>query len=163
MDSALKVRDEIEGLRSKKSKEDAIEKSGQLRRSKYGVVFGDYSWHRARVICERAGGHLVHVESESEMRYLQSRYFNKMDTILWIGGSDYEDEGDWKWTDGRKIKTFWWAKGDLAYGAAPSNQFGFGHYLVMHKRKEGLVWNDVFESGTWMNKPKVQGFICEWD
>ena len=59
------------------------------------------SWKDAEFFCQDKGGHLAAVTSLEIHNFLMKRV-DKDDfyTWFWIGGSDKEKEGTWKWTDG---------------------------------------------------------------
>ena len=57
------------------------------------------SWQYAEAHCQAEGGHLASVRTEEEqqevIRLKGGRRFR-----VWLGGSDLEKEGSWRWTDG---------------------------------------------------------------
>ncbi|KAL3056030.1 hypothetical protein OYC64_018689 [Pagothenia borchgrevinki] len=57
------------------------------------------SWEQSRQNCTAGGAHLVIVDSEEELEFIASKI--KGDT--WIGLSDREEEGTWKWVDGSPL------------------------------------------------------------
>ncbi|XP_034002682.1 C-type lectin domain family 6 member A-like [Trematomus bernacchii] len=57
------------------------------------------SWEQSRDNCTARGAHLVIVDSEEEQEIITS--MTKKDT--WIGLSDREEEGTWKWVDGSPL------------------------------------------------------------
>ncbi|XP_042226759.1 uncharacterized protein LOC121869473 [Homarus americanus] len=70
------------------------------------------SWNSTRTYCLEQGGDLIKVDSADFMFYLV-RYIheNGYDHVsYWIGGSDEDNEGDFRWTDGTEMKMgtpFW--------------------------------------------------------
>ena len=67
------------------------------------------SWWEAEDFCKEEGGHLASVTSNATNDYIMSERSNRSIPFLWIGGTDQEKEGDWKWTDGCSSFnfTFW--------------------------------------------------------
>jgi hypothetical protein len=61
------------------------------------------TWHVAKKRCEEMGGHLATIETPEEEAFVLSL----MDTIpvpFWLGATDEESEGDWRWIDGAVVK-----------------------------------------------------------
>ncbi|XP_035770268.1 CD209 antigen-like [Neolamprologus brichardi] len=58
------------------------------------------SWHSARKHCTDQGADLVVIDSPEEQNFIAS--FTQKET--WIGLSDIEQEGTWKWVDGTPLK-----------------------------------------------------------
>ena len=51
------------------------------------------AWETARVNCADIGMHLVRVDNPGENEFIA----RNIETISWIGASDSETEGDWRW------------------------------------------------------------------
>ena len=122
-------------------------------------------------------GYLATVTSQEENDFIQT----KLQGTGWMGGSDEEEEGVWKWVTGPEAGTVFWngdGSGMVANGlfanwdpnagstfpAEPNNDFGFGtnpdgeNYA--HFRTDGL-WND------WPNAVPptfgtIQGYVVEY-
>ncbi|XP_034003340.1 C-type lectin domain family 4 member E-like [Trematomus bernacchii] len=91
------------------------------------------SWEQSRDNCTAGGAHLVTVDSEEEQELISSKIME--DT--WIGLSDREEEGTWKWVDGSPLNlnlTFW-VKGE------PSNG-GVGEEDCAVIKPDTKRWND---------------------
>ena len=78
-------------------------------------LWGDkmLSWDAAEEFCQKEGGHLASVTSESTNDYISK----EKSRHLWIGGSDKENEGTWKWTDGSAWNFTKWNKGQPSNGS----------------------------------------------
>lgn len=61
--------------------------------------------------CERAGGALVSIEDAAENTWLSRRMADLANDDYWTSGTDAEDEGVWRWGDGR---VFYDETGDAA-------------------------------------------------
>ncbi|XP_034003324.1 CD209 antigen-like protein A [Trematomus bernacchii] len=64
------------------------------------------SWEQSRQDCRAEGAHLVIVDSEEEQEFIT----RMIKENTWIGLSDREEEGTWKWVDGSPLNlnlTFW--------------------------------------------------------
>ncbi|XP_033992131.1 CD209 antigen-like protein C [Trematomus bernacchii] len=89
------------------------------------------SWEQSRQDCRARGAHLVIVDSEEEQEFISSKI--KGDT--WIGLSDREEEGTWKWVDGSPLNLTFWVKGE------PSNG-GVGEEDCAVIKPDTKRWND---------------------
>ena len=58
------------------------------------------NWKDAEEFCKKKGGHLASVTSEAVDTYIAGEKEKRRLRNLWIGGSDKENQGVWKWTDG---------------------------------------------------------------
>uniref|UniRef100_A0A8C5E6B3 CD209 antigen-like protein E n=1 Tax=Gouania willdenowi TaxID=441366 RepID=A0A8C5E6B3_GOUWI len=72
------------------------------------------SWEDARQFCKRLGADLVVINSrEKELIY---NYHDSSKGIyesgFWIGLTDTEEEGIWKWQDGTRLSEGYWADGE---------------------------------------------------
>ena len=63
------------------------------------------SWDEAEQFCtSKAGGHLVSVTSKIVNDYLVKEMKKRDIYVIWLGGSDKEEEGVWKWLDCSSFK-----------------------------------------------------------
>lgn len=113
----------------------------------YLVVVKTVTWHEAKKQCEDMGGHLVIITSKAENSFV-SRLADFQTTF--IGCTDENKEGDWRWVDGTRVTWKNWAKGE------PSNAGGKEHYGELYDT-DG-VWNDLQK-----NNPDIIGYVCEWE
>ena len=99
------------------------------------------SWNVAANRCVAWGGELASLKDPTLVQYV-----NKAITVdkYWIGGSDREKEGEWKWMDGSKIEKIKW--GDRQ----PNGGSSANCLLVI---EDG--WNDKICS-------KRQRFLCQF-
>ncbi|KAL3996240.1 C-type lectin domain family 4 member M [Sarotherodon galilaeus] len=65
------------------------------------------SWQESRQDCVQRGADLVIISSQEEQNFVNA--FKKR---LWIGLTDSETEGTWKWVDGTPMNTSYWNHGE---------------------------------------------------
>ena len=89
---------------------DTINNYSYFNGHTYSVIDKALDWYEAKGYCENLGGHLVTITSEDENVFV----FNLVQDssceayYLWIGASDSDNEGEWKWiTDETFVYTNW--------------------------------------------------------
>lgn len=111
------------------------------------------TWETAEEFCERAGGHLAVVTSETEARIIQKLIENGTASQYWLGATDKETEGKWKWVNAEPFVWAHWA------GSQPDNDSGNAdeceNYLTV-SRDYDYFWNDAASDAEC-------GFILELD
>nr|XP_015825661.2 CD209 antigen-like protein E [Nothobranchius furzeri] len=101
-------------------------------------------WQEARQSCQRLGGDLVVLDSRDK----QVALFNFINTFrnptgilhlsgFWIGLTDAEDEGVWKWLDGTKLKEGFWSIGE------PNNVNNEDCAAIYPTDNPFMAWNDA--------------------
>jgi hypothetical protein len=90
------------------------------------------SWRDARDLCQAWGGDLAKVESVEENTLLADR----SDEDVWLGASDLEDEGNFRWFDGDDVD------GEGPWAPAQPDNFE-GRENCMELRAMDDRWNDV--------------------
>ena len=118
----------------------------------FACYFGCDSWEQARDYCESVGGHLAVITTprENEALYAFARYCG-YDNV-YIGYSDTETEGHWRWVNGEQSDYTNWNAGE-------PNGFTSGEdYAVM---VDGAKWNDGEYTARIENG--IIAYICEWD
>jgi hypothetical protein len=110
---------------------------------RYKVFYEQLPWAEARRRCEELGGHLAYVEDGLEQSYVAGIPHRPQ---AWLGGTDQQQEGQWRWLNGAPLEYTRWNTG------RPDNQKGNENYLCM---TGSGAWDD--EAG---HVPL--GYICEW-
>ncbi|KAK2840197.1 hypothetical protein Q5P01_013937 [Channa striata] len=91
------------------------------------------SWTKGREDCRRTDADLVIIDSAEEQNFLSG--FAKEDS--WIGLSDGDTEGTWKWTDGTPLTFKNWGQYE------PNNGGENGNEDCVQIRAQKGVWNDL--------------------
>jgi hypothetical protein len=130
---------------------------------RYQVFNNWLNWDEAKTYCESIGGHLATITSVSEQNYI-SAILNNSSSLkyYWLGGTDEQVEGNWKWITGEKWEYSNWGKGEPNNGT-----IAIENYLVYFNTSlDGNVsvikgsWNDLPKS-SYSNQTPSFGFICE--
>lgn len=106
------------------------------------------SWNQAYRFCENLGGHLATVTSAEENEIIMSMLKDSSVNISpWLGGADFNKEGNWYWITGEPFSYTNWASTE------PNNAENIEHFLAL------------FSSGKWYDLPVIseRGFICEYE
>ena len=109
----------------------------------YKVYTLSKSWKEAKAYCENLGGHLATITSADEQTFIKTFSTGR----YWLGGTDEEKEGTWKWITGETWSYTNWASGEPNGGTSEN-------YLAIWSTK----WNDLKNQSS-----EQSGFICEWD
>ncbi|XP_077454650.1 uncharacterized protein LOC144073023 [Stigmatopora argus] len=89
------------------------------------------TWKRSRGDCQDRGGDLVIVTTKEERNFI-STYYDR----IWIGLSDIEHEGKWKWVNGEELNFGgFWQKGEPNDSDAYEN--------CVEQSRSGKGWNDM--------------------
>ncbi|XP_034426934.1 asialoglycoprotein receptor 1-like [Hippoglossus hippoglossus] len=82
------------------------------------------NWSASKSWCRTQGGDLLVINSEQEQEFIfgSSRTPDPSGTRLWIGLSDEDEEGDWRWVDGSRVapdEQYWLSRPGV--GAEPDD------------------------------------------
>lgn len=111
------------------------------------------SWKEAKEYCESLGGHLVTITSQSENYFVQGLITDGTQTNYYIGGTDEENEGTWKWVTGETFSYTNFGDGE------PSSVYYEGEDYLYIGKSDGK-WGDIYSI---TGGVKVYGFICEYE
>ena len=107
-------------------------------------------WADANAECQRIGGHLATITSSTEQQFAESFINGRILTSYWIGATDIEKTGQWKWQNGESMNYTNWDTNE------PNNAQLLEHYAAIYKQTG--KWNDYVLLGDYSC-----GFICEFD
>ncbi|XP_072312983.1 uncharacterized protein [Eucyclogobius newberryi] len=73
------------------------------------------SWSSSRVWCQTHSADLIIINTEEEQNFTHetSHKTDQTNTRLWLGMSDIQHEGDWRWVDGQQVTSspqYWLAR-----------------------------------------------------
>jgi hypothetical protein len=111
---------------------------------KYYVSKNTAAWPEADGTCRQYGGHLVTITSKEENQaLLQAIKSKNINVSLWIGLTDKDDEGIWKWVTGEKLGYTYWdiQQPDNWTGPGPGGE----DYAAIWQHKSTKIryrWND---------------------
>ena len=91
------------------------------------------TWDQSEEFCKGKGAHLASVTSKATDDYIAAE---SKDKYTWIGGSDKESEGDWKWSDGSSWEFTNW--GIISRVQQPNNRHN--HHCLEYV--QDWKWND---------------------
>lgn len=119
----------------------------EFQGSCYYRFTGAKAWETAKLTCIGNSAQLVKIESSDENNFIESQFLPTGSEDYWIGLTDEEIEGTWKWSDGSSLTGYTnWDPGQ------PSDSSGWQNCGGI--RKSGAVWHDKSCSN-------LKGFICE--
>ncbi len=127
---------------------------------RYLLVAGNTSWNAAKARAAAMGGHLVVINNQEENDWIRRTLIDPLEEgkMLWIGATNSEGDGQWRWVNGDPFSFTGWAA-DIVAGKRfnePHSCSGFCRNL-----SQGVGWS------LWgPDDPNVKrntGFIVEWD
>lgn len=93
---------------------------------------------KADGICVKNGAHLCHIESPGENAFIRGKVKSLTAADWWLGGTDSEQEGTWKWFRSGQLLSF----SDFAAGQPDKGHpLDIEHCLDM-KKDWDFKWND---------------------
>ncbi len=105
---------------------------------RYFLIATNLTWTQAKADAERRGGHLATITSQAEWdAILQVLGSSLNGRGVWLGATDEEVEGTWRWITGETWAYTRWHTNPQQ----PDNAGGIQHYLWLHPGY-GLNWDD---------------------
>ncbi|XP_036439419.1 CD209 antigen-like protein E [Colossoma macropomum] len=104
--------------------------------SLYFISTEKRSWTESRQDCTKRGADLVIINNREEQEFVDSLSSCK-DASVFIGLTDRDSEGVWKWVDGSALTTAYWMSGQPNNGGWKGPQD-----CVVTRSEAGKRWND---------------------
>lgn len=158
---------------------DAVEFNGHH----YKIYDEAGYWSSAKASCEEKGGHLLTITSQEEQDFIEELIDSKgIMKHYWLGATDEETEGTWKWITGEPWGFTHWCSGQPNNTAYVDTEHGQDYLELQVTRgdqgvEEYMTWTDICDSGIAYNtvtgvsyeeapdynSTKYYGYICEWE
>ncbi len=110
-------------------------------------------WWSAHQACDSVGAHLVTIVSAEEQDYVAALARGCDDPGCWLGGTDSDVEGSFRWVTGEPFGYRNWKSGE------PNDDCDGEDFLHI---RTGGDWNDQAHDGSCHNWGLMQ-YICEWE
>ena len=110
------------------------------------------NWTNAEQMCIKNEGHLASITDQDIDNYIWNKTLSAIESSVesvWVGGTDKEEEGTWKWSDG----SLW----DFTNWPAKPNNYRKQHCLVIMKMKPDSTNKDGWHD-TWCDEH--HRFVC---
>lgn len=150
----------VTGTKSaEEKKDDKVETENKSH--KYEIIEKVMTWKEAKEYCESKGGYLVTITSKEEQKKIEElikakNYGNKK-IRFWIGATDEETEGQWKWVTGEKFDYANW--GEKVPDNRKDQDFAcMQNYEYSAFGIKEYQWDDINNE---QSKDVVTYFICE--
>jgi len=81
---------------------DALSDNFEKGVGRYEIIKANFTWQEAKADAQTRGGHLGTITSPAEWESVKSLLEHRFLTEprIWLGASDFEQEGTWKWVTG---------------------------------------------------------------
>ncbi|XP_033763784.1 hepatitis A virus cellular receptor 1-like [Pecten maximus] len=112
------------------------------------LITGKRSWNNANSNCHRNGGRLVQIQDQDKQDFVYNtlKSMHWEDRGVWIGATDHDSEGTWKWTDGTKLSYGHWHPGEGPTHGFLFSKAGYEDCALMRIDDSGR-WHD-YDCGT---------------
>ncbi|KAL6455496.1 hypothetical protein MHYP_G00360360 [Metynnis hypsauchen] len=105
--------------------------------SMYFISTGGKSWSESRQDCRGRGADLVIINSREEQNFTE---ILRRGQTTWIGLTDSETEGVWKWVDGSALTTEFWERGEPNSNAGDEDCVVTGHNWADYPCSTRFMW-----------------------
>lgn len=116
---------------------DGLTDAYEMGYGRYQIVTGTLTWVQAKADAEARGGHLGTITSENEWNAIKTQLEPQFQNFIrvWLGASDAEQEGNWKWITGETWSYTRWNPSEPRDGTQ-------ANYLDWMEKVSNYTWND---------------------
>ncbi|KAK1792593.1 hypothetical protein P4O66_012528, partial [Electrophorus voltai] len=100
-----------------------------FKSSLYNISPEKKTWSESRQDCRDRGADLVIINSREEQEFI-SKVISRIS--IWIGLTDVEKQGTWKWVDGTTLTTGYWRSGEPNNPNEHCVVAGYGSHIVLN-------------------------------
>ncbi|XP_063410145.1 lithostathine-1-alpha-like [Mytilus trossulus] len=115
----------------------------------FEIVHDEHSWNDARGHCQQHGGDLVVIKDLTKQQFVMNalKYLRWDKKGVWIGGTDADKEGEWKWVTGEKMTWGYWQHGQGVTQTGFLFAKGTFEDCAQIRVNDGYKWHDFPCSG----------------
>jgi Lectin C-type domain/RTX calcium-binding nonapeptide repeat (4 copies) len=110
--------------------------------SAYVIVQGP-TWEEAEANAVKLGGHLASINDAGEDDYIYQNIAVKVGNGVWIGGTDKDQEGVWRWADGSQFYYSNWREGEPNNNVNGAGLEGEDYTQYVVDALYNGKWNDI--------------------
>lgn len=121
------------------------------------------TWQQAKAGCDSRGAHLATLTTQQENDFVLTQFVlgsTEASQGVWLGGTDEQLEGTWRWITGEPWAFQSWNGGEPNDGGG-SGGTGGEDYLIAAGVTGGL-WNDAGGPGLGATQ-NLLSYVCEWE
>jgi hypothetical protein len=109
----------------------------------FQIIEGDFTWHEAKADAEARGGQLAVLNTQEKID-AANEYLLSLGTWshTFIGLTDEEVEGSWKWVTGELLTVDNWNSGEPNGGTRENYA-----EIILSSHSSRLLWNDIYNEG----------------
>ncbi|XP_035672885.1 alpha-N-acetylgalactosamine-specific lectin-like [Branchiostoma floridae] len=119
------------------------DETGDFNGYHYRAVTSRLNYDQAQGRCISYGGYLVHIKSSRQQSFLANMASAASGSGYWIGCSDRQTEGDWRWSDGSPLSYTHW------YVRQPDDYKGAQDCGILRDDYDFFHWDDAGCTGTY--------------
>ena len=119
------------------------------------------TWQQAKTGCASRGAHLATLTTQQENEFVWTQFVQgsaEASQGVWLGGTDEQLEGTWRWITGEPWVFQGWNSGEPNDGGGST---GGEDYLLVAGVTGGL-WNDGGGPGLGATQ-NLLSYVCEWE